>query len=174
MTTGTFLQALDAHRRGQDAGRPRRRRRRGRAVAKPALARLRARAVQDRHAPAVERPHHRLRAAGASAGRRRAGPVLVPHRHDRPAPARLPYHLHQPRGARPDPGQPRTVPPCTRARSRARARVIARRSKTRSSGSPTARATRSSSSPKAEIPSSTTATASRPACRATSRRRSSR
>ena len=47
------------------------------------------------------------------------------------------------------------------------------RSKTRSSGLPTARATRSSSSPKGATRSSITATASRPACRATCRRRSS-
>ena len=40
VTTGTFLAGPHAHRRNQDARRPRRRRGRGRAVAKPALARV--------------------------------------------------------------------------------------------------------------------------------------
>ena len=57
---------------------------------------------------------------------------------DRPAAARLPHHLYQPRRPRPDPRQPPPAPRCTRARSRAPARATARRSRTRSSGSPTA------------------------------------
>ncbi len=135
---------------------------------------LRASTVQDRHAAAAQRPHHRFRAAGAAARRCRAGPVLVPHRRDHPAPARLPHHLHQPGRPRADPGQPASCARCIRARSRAPGPRTARRSRTRSSGSPTARATRSSSSPKDGTRSNITATASRPACRATSRRRSSR
>ena len=75
--------------------------------AKPALARLRARAVQDRHAAATERPHDRL-SHGSSPSRATPSPVPFSFLTDAidAAPARLPYHLHQPRGPRPDPGQP--------------------------------------------------------------------
>ena len=90
------------------------------------------------------------------------------------AAARLPHHLHQSGRPRDHPRQPPPGADVLRADPAARARATARRSRTRSSGSPTASITRSSSSPRGGTRSNTTATASRPACRATFRRRSSR
>ena len=90
------------------------------------------------------------------------------------AAARLPHHLHQPGGPRDHPRQPPPGADVFRADPAARGRATARRSRTRSSGSPTASSTRSSWSPRGGTRSNTTATASRPACRGTSRRRSSR
>jgi tRNA uridine 5-carboxymethylaminomethyl modification enzyme len=48
--------------------------------------------AQDRHAAAARRADHRLGRAGAAAGRRSAGAVLVPDRRDRHAADRLPHH----------------------------------------------------------------------------------
>ena len=163
-----------AHRRSQDARRPRRRGCRRGAVSR-ACARSDSSSSRFKTGtpPRSQRPHHRLRRARASAGRRRAGPVLVSHRRDHPAAARLPHHLHQPGGPRPDPRQSAPRPHVLRPDPEHRARATAPRSKTRSSGLPTARAIRSSWSPKGGTRSSITATASPPACRATCRRRSS-
>ena len=64
--------------------------------------------------------------------------VLVPHRLDHPAPARLPYHLHQPGGPRPDPREPPSGADVFRADPEHGPALLSRRSRTRSSGSPTA------------------------------------
>ena len=100
--------------------------------------------------------------------------VLIPDRADHPAAARLPYHLHQPRSPRRDPGQPAPSTHVFRADPEHRPAVLP---VDRGQGRPVRRprrAIRSSWNPKGEILSSTTATASRPACRETCRKRSSR
>ena len=56
-----------------------------RALGESPGARLRAQAVQDRHAAPAEWPDHRLLPARAPAGRRRPVAVLVPDRPDRPS-----------------------------------------------------------------------------------------
>ena len=129
--------------------------------------------IQDRHAAPAQRPHHRLHRLEPQPGDTEPSPVLVSDRRDRASrssiaisPTPIPT-VHDR-----DPGEPASGTRCTRARSRVPARDIARRSKTKSSGSPIATATRFSSSPKGETPSNTIATASRQACRATCRKRS--
>ena len=69
-----------AHRRSEDARRPRRRRHDRRHQRRTRAARLPTRAVQDRHAAAAERPDDRLRSRRTAAGRRRSGAVFVSDR----------------------------------------------------------------------------------------------
>ena len=106
LTTGTFLKALmhtgEAKTRGGRAGDAVRRG----AERQPRRVRLRAGPLQDRHALPAQRPDHRLRQARAAARRRRPAAVQLRHRADHAAADRLPHHLHERGGPRPDPRQP--------------------------------------------------------------------
>ncbi len=98
-----------------------------------------------------------------------AAAVFVPDRRTRRRAAPLLDHVHQRGGARADPRESAPGPDVQRPdRSRA-GRGTARRSKTRSSASPTRSSISSSSSPRAATRTRSTSTASRPACRATCR-----
>ena len=83
------------------------------------VAGIRAAAVQDRHAAAAQRPHHRLLAARAAAGRCRAGPVLVPDRPDRRSRSSIATSPTPIRQSTTSSGRTSTVRRCTPARSRA-------------------------------------------------------
>ena len=113
-----------SYRRRKDPGRAGRRSALARSVAHPARARFRARPAEDRHAAAARRQHDRLARARHTAGRRPAGPVLVPDRADHDAADRLPHHRDQPGDARGHPRQSRPLAALCRRDHRGRAALL--------------------------------------------------
>ena len=166
LTTGTFLKAImhtgEAKTRGGRAGD---------AAAESlsdSLARLRLRAgpLQDRHPLPAQRPHHRLREVRAAARRRRAAAVqlLAPSASTQPQ-MHLPHHATPRRRSTTSSAPTCTAPDVLRPDREPRAALLpvdrGQGRALRRQG----RGTRSSSSRRAATPSSTTATASAPACR---------
>ena len=130
------------YRRKTNSRRPRRRSAGARPFAHAGKYRLRARPFENRHAAASRWPHHRLVGAGNAAGRRSAGAVFDAddaHRQSRRSnAASRARSRRRTRSSAPTCIARRCIP----ARSRAAARAIARRSKTRSSNSASATAIR--------------------------------
>ncbi len=107
-------------------------------------------------------------------GRRSAAAVLVPDAADHDAADPLPHHRDDPGDARHHPRQSPSRADLFRPDRARPARAIARRSRTRWCGSPSASGTRFSSSPRGSTTTRSIPTASRPRCRARCRRRWSR
>ncbi len=155
------------YRREANSRRPRRRSAGHRAVAHAGKDRLRARPFENRHAAAARWPHHRLAALGNAARRRSAGAVLGADR--RASKIRKSNAASR---ARSRPRTKSSAPTCIArrcipARSRAAARAIVRRSKTRSCSSASATAIRFFWSRKVSTITPFIRTEFRPRCRKT-------
>ena len=84
----------DSYRREKNSGRPRRRSAGDGAVAHAHQSRLHARPLEDRHAAAARRPHHRLVGARDAARRRAAGAVLDADGAHRQSANPMRHHAH--------------------------------------------------------------------------------
>ena len=103
---------------------------------------------QDRHAAPADGRTIDYDEVEVQPGDERARAVLLPHRADRLPAIALLDHLHDAGGARVDPGEPAPGADVHAARSSRPGRATARRSKPRSSASPTRRGTSCFSSPR--------------------------